>query len=110
MGGDWIVNILLINVPSRKGVSGKMLPLGLLQVGAIIENEGHSAKILDQYIFKERGAGALNRNLYDNAIRDFKPDLVGFGGIATSYGMTKELSLYIKERYPSHNNLVVLKM
>ena len=38
-------------------------------------------------------------NIY-RLIEDFKPSIVGFGGIATSYGRAKKLSLNIKNKYP----------
>ena len=90
------MNIMLIDVPSRKATI--MLPLGLLNVGGIIERCGHKAKIIDAYLVdKER----LHVNFINKMIEDFKPDIVGFGGIATSYRRTKELSLHIKDRYPN---------
>lgn len=94
------MNILLINVPSRKGPAGFMIPLGLLQVGAIVERLGHKAKIVDPYLLDEYATRGLNMNLYDAVIEEFKPDIVGFGGIATSYGRAKEFSLYFNQRYP----------
>lgn len=70
-----------------------MLPLGLLYVGAIIKRCGHKAKIVDMYLTDQASL--------DKTIDDFKPTVVGFGGIATSYGRTKQLSLHIKDRYPN---------
>lgn len=94
------MNILLINAPSRKGSAGFTLPLGLLQVGSIVEKCGHNAKIVDPYLLDEYATKGLNIDCYDNIIEQFKPDIVGFGGIATSYGRAKEFSLYIRQRYP----------
>jgi len=70
-----------------------MLPLGLLYVGGIIERCGHKAKIVDLYV---ESVGSLHKT-----IKEFNPSIVGFGGIATSYGMTKRLSLDLKEHYPN---------
>ena len=86
------MNVLLVNVPSRKGKAGFMLPLGLLYVGAIIERSGHRAKIVDLYL--------NDIDFLYRTIEEFNPAIIGFGGIATSYGQTKRLSLQIKERYP----------
>lgn len=93
------MNVLLINVPSRKGKGGFMLPLGLLYVGAIIERYGHKAKIVDLYL-ENHSAKNFDPSRLDDVIENFKPNIVGYGGIATSYGITKQLSLYMKERYP----------
>lgn len=92
------MNILLVNVPSRKGEGGYMTPLGLLYVGSIVERCGHNAKIIDLY------SGDVNLNSFnccclDKIIEDFKPSIIGYGGIATSYGRTKQLSIHIKNKY-----------
>lgn len=96
------MNVLLINVPSRRGKGGLMVPLGLLYVGGIIERYGHKAKILDLYLddveLKDFDSGNFN-NIF-KAIEDFTPSIIGYGGIATSYGRTKKLSMSIKEKYP----------
>jgi radical SAM superfamily enzyme YgiQ (UPF0313 family) len=89
------MNRLLVNVPSREE-GGFMLPSGLLQVGAIIERCDHKVKIIDAYLVDKK---RLHVNFINKMIADFKPDIVGFGGIATSYGMAKRLSLHIKNNY-----------
>jgi len=93
------MNILLFNVPSRKGSGGFALPLGLLYVGGIIERCGHKAKIIDLYL-DDAGEGNLNIDRINRVIDKYKPPIIGYGGIATSYGRTKELSLHIKKYYP----------
>ena len=96
------MNILLINIPSRKGIGGLVLPLGLLYVGGIIERCGHKANIVDTYLYDLEVRG-FDSGDFDNigiAIRQFKPAIIGYGGIATSYGRTKIVSNYIKNNYP----------
>lgn len=92
------MNVLLVNVPSRKGKGGFGLSLGLLYVGAIIERCGHKAKLVDLYLETDLGENFDSRCL-DNVIESFKPDIIGYGGISTSYGKTKQLSMHIKEKY-----------
>ena len=106
MVGTKSMNILLINVPSRKGAEGFMLPLGLLYVGAIIERCGYKAKIVDLYLddVKLKDGGFFNK--IDTIIEDYKPSIIGYSGIATSYGRTKQLSLYIKSNYPKIMQIV----
>ena len=94
--------ILLINVPSRRGRGGKMLPLGLLYAGSIIERCGYPVKIYDPLIddncLTRLDKGDLSE--LDRIIGEFKPEIVGFGGIASSFGRTKKISLHIKQRWP----------
>lgn len=96
------MNILLITVPSRKGIGGFTLPLGLLYVGAIIEGCGHKAKLIDLYLddveLKDFDHGFFDK--IDTIIEDYKPSIIGYSGIATSYGRTKQLSQHIKSNYP----------
>ena len=92
------MNILLIYVPSRTGFSKMNLPLGLLYVAGIIERCGHKAIILDLYLHSD---GDVSKSeMISNYIEEHKPSVIGYGGIATSYGMTKRLSHYVRERYP----------
>ena len=97
------MNILLINIPSRRGEAGFMLPLGLIYVGGIIERAGHVAKIMDPYLDDIELRSFDNGEFFkkvDAVIEDFKPSMIGFSGISTAYGRAKLLSLYVKERYP----------
>ncbi|MFH0861117.1 MAG: radical SAM protein [Candidatus Altiarchaeota archaeon] len=97
------MNILLINVPSRRGIAGFGVPWGLLYVGSIIERCGHQARIIDPYLddieLREFDNGHFFDKI-DKIIEDYKPSIIGYGGIATSYGRTKQLSLHIKSKYP----------
>jgi anaerobic magnesium-protoporphyrin IX monomethyl ester cyclase len=97
------MHILLINVPSRSGTGGKCLPLGLLYVGGIIERTGHSAHIVDPYInnpdITEFDQG--NFSDIDEVIDMSHPEIIGFGGIGSSYGRTKILSEYLHKKYPA---------
>lgn len=96
------MHVLLINVPSRRGKGGMCLPLGLLCVGGILERGGHLVEIFDPYCndlelirFDSGDYAEL-----DAKIQESNPDVIGFGGIASSYGRTKKLSVYIHKNYP----------
>ena len=96
------MHVLLINVPSRRGKGGLFLPLGLLYVGGILERAGHLVEIFDPYChdlelvrFDSGDYAEL-----DAKIQDFKPEIIGFGGIGSSYGRTKKLSGYLHQHYP----------
>ena len=96
------MNILLINSPSRTGGAGVTLPQGLLYVGSTIERAGHKAIIFDPYL------DANNIERFDTGdfakiselIRRFNPSIIGYGGVATSYGRTKRFSQFVKSNYP----------
>lgn len=96
------MNVLLINSPSRTGGGGVTLPQGLLYAGSAIESAGHKAMIFDPYL----GAGSIERfDAGDFAelselIKKFKPLIIGYGGVATSYGRTKRFSQFVKRNYP----------
>jgi len=97
-----VKRILLINVPSRRGRGGKILPLGLMYAGSSIERCGHSAKIYDPYILDE-DLTRMDTGDYatlDAILTEYRPDIVGFGGIASSFGRTKKISAHITEKFP----------
>jgi anaerobic magnesium-protoporphyrin IX monomethyl ester cyclase len=93
--------ILLINVPSRKGSGGFVLPLGLLYLGGIIERCGHEARILDPYL-KDLELKEFDENFdeIDKIICEYKPSIIGYGGIGSSYGRTKRLVKHVKAKNP----------
>ncbi|MGC9066831.1 MAG: cobalamin-dependent protein, partial [Candidatus Ratteibacteria bacterium] len=89
------MRILLLNVPSRKHDCTP--PLGLFYVAGILHRAGHHVKIFDPYLW---GSESGKPEFIDNEIRIFKSDIIGFGGIVTSYGRTKVLSNYVKKNFP----------
>jgi radical SAM superfamily enzyme YgiQ (UPF0313 family) len=94
--------ILFINTPSRRQRNGGEIPLGLIYAGSIIERCGHNAKIYDPYLNDEELKRFDNGDYseLDGILEEYCPDIVGFGGIASSYGRTKKLSNYIFEKHP----------
>lgn len=78
------------------------MPLGLLYAASAAERCGHKARIIDVYI-DDVDLTRFDSGDYHNieeAIRDFNPAVIGYGGIATSYGRVKKLAGFINERYP----------
>lgn len=91
------MKVLLVHAPSRRHAI--VPPLGLLQVGAILEAHGHVPLLYDPLVSDPR----MNSNAYVgilDAIDRFKPDVVGYGGIATSYGSVKTFSALVKRAHP----------
>lgn len=70
-------------------------------MGSIIERCGHTAKILDPYLGDERleHFDTFFPKL-STTIEEFKPDIIGYSGIATSYSKTKILSELVARNYP----------
>ncbi len=98
------MKVLLINVPSarRDNEFAPMIPIGLLYVSSVVERCGHAVKIYDPYL-EDPAFTDFDNGRYENIfriIREFNPDIVGHGGIATSYGRTKRLSQFIKAQHP----------
>jgi anaerobic magnesium-protoporphyrin IX monomethyl ester cyclase len=91
------MKVLLISAPSRK--DAVVPPMGLLQVGAILEGLGHKPLIFDPVIVNT-GVKHLGYSYLDQILDNFKPDIVGYSGVATSYGRAKQYALYIRRRYP----------
>lgn len=80
-----------------------MLPMGLLYAGGICRRAGHTVKIFDPYL-EDADLVDFDKGDFcgiDGVIADFKPDIIGYGGIATSYGRVKTLSKHIHKGNPS---------
>lgn len=91
------MKVLLISAPSRR--NALLPPMGLLQVGAILEGIGHTPFIFDP-ILGNRGLKHLGYDSLDQLLDSFKPDIVGYSGVATSYGRAKQYAIHIRKRYP----------
>ncbi|HEY9070151.1 MAG TPA: radical SAM protein [Candidatus Ozemobacteraceae bacterium] len=91
------LRVLLVNVPSRVGKGGFMLPLGLLYVAGILQRSGAEGKILDLYLADSESAFFSD---LDGEMERFRPQVVGLGGIGSSYSWAKTLALRIRERWP----------
>ena len=89
------MQILLINAPSRR--NSLVPPLGLLQVGAIIERLGCTVLIYDPILDDPMLKDPIPKRL-DMIVDDFKPNIIGYGGIATSYAKTKKYARYIRNK------------
>lgn len=90
------MKVLLINAPSRR--NALVPPMGLLQVGAILEGLGHTPLIFDPILDNTEQKHLLGS--LDRRLDSFKPDIVGYSGVATSYGSAKQYALHIRRRYP----------
>ena len=92
------MRFLIFNVPSRRGPSGKWIPIAAMAVGGIVERAGHTPRFIDLY--DDNDDGTIDWPTIRTRIEDFNPNIIGFTGIATSYGLAKELSILIRNQYP----------
>ena len=88
------MKILLIN-PSQKTVYGiHMLPasppLGLLQIGAILEEMGQDVRLIDVDI------EGINQEILHSIINDFHPDSVGITSVTATFNQALEVAQEIK--------------
>jgi radical SAM superfamily enzyme YgiQ (UPF0313 family) len=82
---------LLVYVPSRKGLGANCLPMGPMAAANIFSGEGHEARIFDLLY------GGIDSLM--EMVGEYKPDIVGYSGIASSYPMAKEVSASIRAKY-----------
>ena len=69
-----------------------------MAVGGIVERAGHTPRFFDLY--DDNDDGTIDWPTIRTRIEDFNPNIIGFTGIATSYGLAKELSILIRNQYP----------
>lgn len=93
-----MLKFLLFNVPSRVGPGGYFWPLGLIYAGSVIKRKGHQVKVVDLYDednFMPRDVDFVLR-----AAAEYKPDVIGYGGIASSYPNAKIYALALRNEFP----------
>lgn len=87
------MKVLFVNVPSRPGIDNP--PDGVLAVASATYKAGYEVKILDFGYITEKEIKEL-----DNTVTQFKPGIIGFGGITASYRGVKQLSFHLNSKYP----------
>jgi radical SAM superfamily enzyme YgiQ (UPF0313 family) len=85
------MNVLMIEVPTEERDGS--VPVGILYAASSALRLGHRVKIID--LVKEPIAYAELSNI----IHSFLPDVIGMGGITSSYKNAKELIASIKQDY-----------
>jgi anaerobic magnesium-protoporphyrin IX monomethyl ester cyclase len=85
------MNVLLINPPCR---AGYLIPLGLGYIASIARAEGHNVHILDINAFE------YSNKEVEGFVRTLEFDVVGIGGLTTTYKYVKWLAGTIKAHRP----------
>ncbi len=85
---------LLINPPVRVAIKADIIPWGLAYIAQSIADEGHGVEILDVNAYRWEKDEVLNK------ISELDFDLIGIGGLITTYSYLKWITLELKNRYP----------
>lgn len=88
------MRILLISTPTRTYLPNSVPPIGILILAACLEENGYEVMVLDEAHLREEHETIIKR------IDDFRPDLVGIGGIVTAYKYIISLTGAIRAAFP----------
>jgi len=83
--------------------ANKYMPVGLASLGAVLENSGFEASIIDFNYDIEDGALKTGDNLFADAtdmIIEKNPDIVGFTSMCNSYYRTLSIAKELKRKSP----------
>jgi len=89
------MKIMLINSAGKfSEYESIRAPLGIMYLGAVLENEGYNVRLLDSC------KSITNGNPYNEVVlenfRKFKPDVVGISALTPIYPLAKEIAANIK--------------
>lgn len=88
------MKIVLIRVIAGNGMTPNYIPpLGLMYLASSLEAEGHMVMISDAALTLERDQSIVS------TLKEFKPDLIGIGGIITAYKRAIILSSILREEF-----------
>lgn len=94
------MKILLINPPIREWAKPNCFPLGLGYIASVLLQEGYEVEVLDINAYR------WNKEEVEKRIKEIPCDLVGIGGIITTYRYLKWLVNIIKKYHPEKKVLV----
>lgn len=94
------MKILLINPPIREWAKPNCFPLGLGYIASILLQEGCEVEVLDINAYR------WSKEDVDKRIKNISYDLVGIGGIITTYKYVKWLVNMLKKYHPEKKVLV----
>lgn len=86
------MNVLMFEIPTTERDGS--VPFGVLYAASSAYRAGHNVRIVDLV------KNPLKYTELKTVIDEFKPGLIGMGGITSSYGLCKELVRNIKQDFP----------
>lgn len=94
------MKILLINPPIREWAKPNVFPLGLGYIAAVLMQEGFVVEVLDINAYR------FNKGEVENKIKKLNFDVVGIGGIITTYKYIKWL-IGILRKYHLDKKIII---
>src|SRR3989338_7704924 len=85
------MKVLLVNPPCRISV---LVPLGLGYIASVLRQEGHEAILLDL------NAERKTFDEIENELKNLEYDVIGIGGLTTTYSFVKQFSALAKAVKP----------
>ncbi len=94
------MKILLINPPIREWAKPNVFPAGLGYISSVLLRDGHEVKVLDINAYR------WDRAKVEQKIKNTEFDVVGIGGIVTTYKYVKWLIFLLKKYHP-HKKIII---
>ena len=95
-----MAKVLLINPVVRQEDTPKHIPYGIAQLAALADQAGHQVQIFDANAWRPDNETICSILTADNW------DIIGLGGISTTYGWVKKTLKYAKELSPQSLRVV----
>ncbi|HXK35924.1 MAG TPA: cobalamin B12-binding domain-containing protein, partial [Candidatus Paceibacterota bacterium] len=89
-----VTRVLLINPVVREEDDPRHIPYGISQLAALADQAGHLVQILDANAWRP------DDNDLKAVLQADDWDVIGVGGITTTYGYTKKIMRYAKQYSP----------
>jgi len=89
------IKVLLINPPIRANEHPYNIPLGLAYVAAVIESLGDDVAIIDNNAYRLSDEEVMNQ------IRGETWDIIGIGGLITTYVWQKRMFKLLRKEFPN---------
>ena len=94
------MKVLLINPPIREWAKPNVFPSGLGYIVSVLSQNGHSVEIMDINAYR------WNKIEVEERIKKTDYDVIGIGGIVTTYKYVKWLVAILKKHHPGKKVIV----
>lgn len=92
----FIYSLYDINTPEKPLRTPEVMQFGISYISSFLKLDGHKTKLM----VLSRISGKRNLILIDNYINDFQPRLICFTAVSTEYNFIKDITKYIKKKFP----------
>lgn len=97
------MKVALVFPPFFHAAMYNLPPLGLVQLGTMLQQSGHQPVLLDQVLELRKGHLPLSSEIYQHAAREVlatRPDVVAFSTQCTTYPPTLQIARLVKHEAP----------